>query len=280
MTNAIIGIFKWINDLIASVAGGDSLLTGTMGNFNETLFGFVNGILNNVTLPVAYTILALFFVFELYKASTKVEGNSGTGITGAEMIFRIMFKLVLCKIAVDNVSTILNAIYDVSVYITTGISNQVSGDAAVGGYLNVDSLTEAVDDLGTLEAIPTMLIALIVYLVTLIAVFFSKIIIATRFIEIFVYFAIAPIPIATFPSGEMSQIGKSFLKSFAAVCIQGTLIFLVLSFYPYLFSNAILSMSGSDSVLSALFGILSYSIVLIIAILATGKWAKAICNAM
>lgn len=47
-----------------------------------------------------------------------------------------------------------------------------------------------------------------------------------RFFRLYLYTAIAPVPLSTF-AGEPSQnIGKSFLKSYAAVCLEGAIIVL------------------------------------------------------
>ena len=47
-----------------------------------------------------------------------------------------------------------------------------------------------------------------------------------RFFRLYLYTAIAPIPLASF-AGEPSQnIGRSFLKSYAAVCLEGAIVVL------------------------------------------------------
>lgn len=47
-----------------------------------------------------------------------------------------------------------------------------------------------------------------------------------RFFRLFLYTAIAPIPLSSF-AGEPSQnIGRSFLKSYAAVCLEGAIVVL------------------------------------------------------
>lgn len=47
-----------------------------------------------------------------------------------------------------------------------------------------------------------------------------------RFFKIYLYTALAPIPLSTF-AGEPSQhVGKSFIKSFCAVCLEGVIIIL------------------------------------------------------
>ena len=47
-----------------------------------------------------------------------------------------------------------------------------------------------------------------------------------RFFRLYLYTAIAPIPLSSF-AGEASQnIGRSFLKSYAAVCLEGAIVVL------------------------------------------------------
>lgn len=47
-----------------------------------------------------------------------------------------------------------------------------------------------------------------------------------RFFKLYIYTAIAPVPLATFAGEPSQQVGKSFLKSYAAVCLEGAIIVL------------------------------------------------------
>ena len=47
-----------------------------------------------------------------------------------------------------------------------------------------------------------------------------------RFFKIYLYTALAPIPLSTFAGEPSQQIGKSFIKSFCAVCLEGAIIIL------------------------------------------------------
>jgi len=280
VSEAIITILTWINDMILGLATNSDKLTGTLSGFMPQLYSYTIAVMNNVVLPVAYTVLALFFVLELYNASIRTDQmGGGSANLGAEIVFRVMFKMVLCKVAVDSVSLILNAIYEVTTYLTTGVAGIMGGGAITGGGIDVEALRPALEALGFWSGLGAFLVTIIVFLVAMIAVVLANIIIVTRFIELFVYFAIAPIPIATLPSAEMSSIGKNFLKSFAAVSVQGTLIFIVLSFFPILFNSSLLTGMG-EGLFGALMGMLGYSIVLILAVFSTGRWAKSITNAM
>lgn len=268
---------EYINDLIIGI-GQNGDLVSTLSAFNPTLYGFVTAIMDGVIKPVAYTILALFFVLELYNASLKVgDGGGGTDF-GAKIVFGAMFKMVLCKVAVDSTSLIMNAIYSVSLTLTTGISGIMSGGTTSGG-MDLAAMQVVVDGMGLGDQIGTVIELFIIKTVVQIVVLLVQIIVIARFIELYVYIAVSPIPLATFPSDEMSSIAKGFLKSFAAVCLQGTLIFVVLAFFPPLFNAAILGDIGSMGMTAALWSIMGYSIILALAVFASGRWAKSIMSA-
>lgn len=281
MSDSILDVLGWINDMVLGMGDKKGALVGAFSDGLPELYPHVENIMNFVVLPVAYVVLALFFILEIYRASIRVDGmGGGVANLGAEIIFRIMLRMVLCKVAVDSVPLILNAIYSLTTYLTSGVHGVMNGSGFVyGSGIDIDALRSAVEGLGFWTGLVSLILCFIVFLISLIAVGFAHIIIVTRFIELYLYYAIAPIPVATLPSDEMSSIGKNFLKSFAAVSLQGTLLFIVLSFFPVLLNGTFLS-DSTDNIFLALLGVLGYSIVLVIAVFTTGRWAKSICNAM
>lgn len=48
----------------------------------------------------------------------------------------------------------------------------------------------------------------------------------SRFFKIYLYTAIAPIPLSTFAGEPTQSVGKSFIKSFCAVCLEGAIVIL------------------------------------------------------
>ena len=67
-----------------------------------------------------------------------------------------------------------------------------------------------------------------------------------RFFKLYIYAAIAPVPLSAFAGEETSHIGKAFIRSFAAVCLEGAVIVLGCIIYS-LFSSAPPSVSSSAS---------------------------------
>lgn len=281
MSEAILTVLQWISDLSVKLTGNSAALTGTFGSYLNRVYEYSNTVMQSVCMPVAYVVLALFFVMELYKASTRIDGSGGGTPLGVEMVFRVMFKMVICKMVVDKVPLLMKAIFDVTAELSQSIRDLNSGEGISKG-MELAEAEKVVSDIGFIPGIPVLLLCFIVFLITLFAVAFANVIIITRFIELYIYLAVSPIPIATIPNEELSQIGKNFFKSFAAVCIQGTLIYLVLTFYPMIFNQAFQDTTTAENtnIYMILLGTLSYSIVLILAVFSTGKWAKSICGAM
>lgn len=274
MEDYIVNRIQDIFDLALSV-GGDRLNLEPK-TFNPAIYNGIISIMNNAVMPVAYTILGLLFVLEMYNITIRTEGQYGT--MGIEVPFKVMFKIVICKTALDSTKLILEAIYEISTKVINNIGSTLSGSSTLTPA-DIDSIRAIVDRMNfgvkLLTAVEITIIYLIVQFINLIVMA----IVVGRMIEIYVMMAIAPIPIATLPNAELSGVGKNFLKYFAAICIQGVLIFIVASIFPMLFGS-IGSIDDPANFSKSLLTATGYSIVLLIAIFSTGKWAKSICNAM
>lgn len=266
-------LIQWVtelNDQIIAV-GQSGYLSITLGGFNPALYGYIKAVMSNVVLPIAYVILALFLSLELYRVSQQASG-SGSDTFGMDLVVKVVIRVFICKLAVDNSLMIMEAIYSVSLEIIQGISGILAGDAIAGG-LDLPAVIAQINEMKTGAQLGMMVELLIVKFAVFVILGLVQIICVARFIEIYVFIAIAPIPIATIPSDEMSSIAKNFFKSFAAVCIQGAFIYIVVSVFPILFNSSVL---GDNSIM----GMLLYALILAVGVLSTGRWSKSICNAM
>ncbi|MDR1322274.1 MAG: hypothetical protein LBK56_12775 [Gracilibacteraceae bacterium] len=272
---------KWLDDISAMIvnAGTDGKLVMSLESFNTTMFTFVKSVMETVILPAAYVILALFLVLELHKASMRAEGAGGGIQLSAEIVFRVLLKLILCKFAVDCSLLIMDAMYETSLHLTTGIrdalATQTFGSPDPDGA-DTETYRILIEDMNLGEQLGFFIELFFIRLVVKFVLLLVNVIVVGRFIEIYLYIAVAPIPLATFPHDELSGIGKNFLKNFAAICLQGAMIYLTLSFYPLLFNNP--SQLGPGDLLSV-FALLGYPILLAIVVFNCKGLAKSICNA-
>jgi hypothetical protein len=86
------------------------------------------------------------------------------------------------------------------------------------------TLIDAVNKLSFFDSIVMVLIALLAMLAIIAMSFVLVLTVYGRFFKIYLYTAIAPVPLAAF-AGEPSQnMGKAFLKSYAGICLQGAII--------------------------------------------------------
>ncbi|HCR2860320.1 hypothetical protein [Enterococcus faecalis] len=280
------GFLTWCVESILEVisfSSKTSHLTSNLENFSPQLYKYSTTILDSVSKPIAFSILALFFALELQRISNRVETNGG-GQTGFEMIFKSLVRLGLCKLAMDQVSLIMRAIMDITGYMTDKINHLGMGNKEVSDMLDAKKILAPILKEGLMFKVGVSTVLIIALLITIGSIVIVQVVVNMRFIELYAFLAMSPIPIATFPNDEWSSIGKNFLKSFTATALQGTLIFMVMQFYPYLLSSAFSDItnsgSASETFLMALIGIIGNSVLLIFAVMATGRWSKSITNAM
>ena len=84
----------------------------------------------------------------------------------------------------------------------------------------------AIREVGFFASIPLWLVTLIGSLFITVLSFIMILTVYARFFKIFIYAAIAPIPLASFAGGTTSSTGKAFVKSFAGNCMEGAVIVL------------------------------------------------------
>ena len=113
--------------------------------------------------------------------------------------------------------------------IAQGVTSTIMKTAGFGRTEDTvlpDEIIEAVEDCGFFESIPLWAVTLIGGLFITVLSFIMIMSVYGRFFRLYLYTAIAPIPLSSF-AGEPSQnIGRSFLKSYAAVCLEGAIVVL------------------------------------------------------
>lgn len=266
-----------LDKIIASATGmgENSGLLEDLNSWNSTLANFSNSIASNIVLPIALVILSLFFILEFYNAFMRsAAGGQGSSTYMMFTVFLSFIKMALCLWAVQNSTVILNALFSISAQITTGISGVVSGGSVSA---SIDSSSLADLDGHFFEQLSTTLVLQIVSVGIKIIAIVVDTLVAARFIELYVYNAFAAIPITTLCYQELHNVGVGFLKSYAGVALQGSILYLVIGFYPAL--AAAIGTTGGDVVDQA-WGLLGQSVILLVAMIMSGKFAKAITSAV
>lgn len=272
-------LLEWINAILGSLTMSGSSLT-------SQLSAGIGGLYTHVTtarealLAIAYTVLALFFLLELVRCVQRAEAGGGGGQRlGVELIVVALIKLAFCKVIIDNSGLLMEAIYDVIRSVIALLADSGMATATI-----TETVTADLSGVNFFTCLLYMVLGFVVLVVVGAVWVLTKLIIALRFIEIYLYLTVAPLPLATLPSEEWSSVAKSFLRSFLAVCLQGVLLFLVLSFFPVVIGDPLLQFSlggsGQLALLGGMLKALCYSILLGVTLLATTRLANSIVGAM
>ena len=172
-----------------------------------------------------------------------------------------------------HTTEILNALFEVASTVTVGISDYV-GSGEVNTTVDIENAIAVLP--GGIGNMPVALELMVVGWMLRIVNIVVNTIVAARFIELYVYNAMASLSIATLCYQELHGIAVNFLKSYLAVALQGAVLYLVIGFYPALAG----SLGTGGSITEQAWAMLGQSVILLVAVFMSGKFTKAITNAM
>ena len=169
---------------------------------------------------IGYALLVLFFVVGVVKTC-----GSFTEVKRPEHALKIFIRFAITKGVVTYGLELMMALFNIIQGVTSTIM-QTAGFGSTEDTVLPDEIIEAVEDCGFFESIPLWAVTLIGGLFITVLSFIMIMSVYGRFFRLYLYTAIAPIPLSSF-AGEPSQnIGRSFLKSYAAVCLEGAIVVL------------------------------------------------------
>lgn len=146
-------------------------------------------------------------------------------IKRVEHAVKIFIRFAIAKGVVTYGLELMMAFFQIVQGIIGTIMNSAGFGVSQQTVLPQEIIT-AVEECGFFESIPLWAVTLIGGLFITVLSFIMIMSVYGRFFRLYLYTAIAPVPLATF-AGEPSQnIGKSFIKSYAAVCLEGAIIVL------------------------------------------------------
>lgn len=188
---------------------------------------FKGGTIWNVVLlihdtmqAIGLALLVLFFVVGVVKTC-----GSFAEIKRPEAAAKLFIRFALAKAAVTYGLELMMALFTIVQGVISSIMSAAGMGAAQETVLPAE-IVSAIESCGFWESIPLWAVALIGGLFITILSFVMVLTVYGRFFRLYIYTAIAPIPLSTFAGEPSQQIGRSFLKSYAAVCLEGAIIVL------------------------------------------------------
>lgn len=169
---------------------------------------------------IGLALLVLFFVIGVVKTC-----GSFAEVKKPEHALKLFVRFALAKGVVTYGLELMMALFN----IVQGIISTIMSSAGFGTTTEAvlpAEIVQAVEDCGFLDSIPLWAVTLIGSLFITVLSFIMIMSVYGRFFKLYLYTAIAPVPLSSF-AGEPSQsIGKAFLKGYATVCLEGAIIVL------------------------------------------------------
>ena len=169
---------------------------------------------------IGYALLVLFFVVGVMKTC-----GGFAEMKRPELALKLFIRFGLAQGVITYGMELMLALLE----IIQGVISNIMGHAGFGAPQTAvlpSEIVTAIEDCGFFESIPLWAVTLIGGLFIWVLSFVMILSVYGRFFRLYMYTAIAPVPLASF-AGEPSQsIGISFLKGYAAVCLEGAIIVL------------------------------------------------------
>lgn len=169
---------------------------------------------------IGYALLVLFFVIGVMKTC-----GSFAEVKKPEHALKLFIRFALAKAVITYGMDLMLALLNIVQGVISTIMNSAGFGSSASTVLPTEIVT-AVEDCGFFESIPLWAVTLIGGLFIWVLSFVMILSVYGRFFKMYMYTAIAPIPLSSFAGEPTQNIGKSFIKSYAAVCLEGAIIVL------------------------------------------------------
>ena len=196
------------------------LITQSPENFKGGSIWNVIVSIHGALQAVGLALLVLFFVVGVMRTCGSLAETKRP-----ETVLKLFIRFALAKGVVTYGLELMMALFR----IVQGVISTIMNSAGIGVAQSTvlpDEIVTAVENCGFFESIPLWAVTLIGGLFITVLSFIMIMTVYGRFFKLYLYTAIAPIPLSTFAGEPTQQVGKSFLKSYAAVCLEGAIIVL------------------------------------------------------
>ncbi len=174
--------------------------------------------INGAVQAIGIALLVLFFVVGMVKTC-----GSFTDVKKPEHALKLFVRFAIAKGVITHGMELMLALFNIAQGTMTTIMNAAGFAKPNGTTLPAEMIT-TIEDCGFFESIPLWAVTIIGGLFITVLSFILIMSVYGRFFKMYMYTALAPIPLSTF-AGEPSQnIGKSFIKSYCAVLLEGAVI--------------------------------------------------------
>ena len=190
--------------------------------------GAVWAVMQNIhgtLLAIGYALVVLFFAMSLFKNTANFHE-----LKRPEAALHYLIRFVAAKTAVGYGMEIMLKVFEVCNGIVSEVATGMGGISQAMVSLPSEIET-AIENVGFLASIPLWLVTILGSLFITVLSFVMILTVYGRFFRLYMYTALAPIPLATFAGESTQSLGISFLKTYVGVCLEGAVIVLACIIY-------------------------------------------------
>ena len=213
-----------------------TILTTSPQSFGGGVIYDVIKSINGAMQSIGLSLLVIFLLVGVVKKSTSFED-----MKRPEQILKLFLRFVIGKAVISYGMPLMSEILSIGLGI---IANM--GTTQIANISLAPEIVAAAQDVGFMATLFPSILALLGSLIMAVISVMILLTVFGRMFKIYMYMAIAPIPLSTFAGESTKNVGASFLKSFAGVCLEGALIMLACVIY-----TAYIGSTGSSVLLPA-----------------------------
>ena len=250
-----------------------TLITTTPQNFKGGNIWKVIVDINGAVQAIGLALLVLFFVIGMVKTC-----GSFTDVKKPEHALKLFVRFALAKGVITYGMELMLALFNIVQGTISTIMNAAGFGTPEQTTLPAEMVT-TIEDCGFFESIPLWAVTLIGGLFITVLSFILIMTVYGRFFKLYLYTAIAPVPLATFAGSPTQQVGVSFLKSYIGVCLEGAIIILACIIFS-LFASAPPTINTSDAVVPMVWSYIAELVFNMLVLVGTIKMADHVVKEM
>ena len=188
--------------------------------------------INDGLQAVGYGLLVLFFAMGIFQSAASFRD-----FQRPEFALRHFIRFILAKTAIGYGMELMLAIFNICGGIVQSIMGGMGGMASAAVSVPQE-MVDTIESIGFLESIPLWLVTVLGSLFITILSFILIMTVYGRFFRLYMFTALAPLPLSSFAGEGTSFIGKTFIKSYTGVCLEGAVIVLACLIYTAFISGS------------------------------------------
>lgn len=197
-----------------------SLVTTSPQDFKGGAVWSVVQNINGGLQAIGLGLLVLFFAMSIFKSTASFRD-----FQRPEYALRHFIRFIATKVAITSAMDLMVSVYTICGGVVENIASSLGGVGAASVSLP-GAIESAVKDAGFWASIPLWLVTILGSLFITVMSFIMIMSVYGRFFRLYMYTALAPVPIAAFGGEATAEMGKHFLKSYVGVCLEGAVIVL------------------------------------------------------